>query len=269
MDSPELARVAEASAAAGAAVAADRFRTELDVQYKDGKTDVVTQADRDAQAAVVDRIREATPNATVCGEEGDSYGHLSEEGIVWVIDPIDGTNNYVRGNRRWATSVACLRDGEAVAAANFCPAVGDRYVGTAAGVDRNGDRVTVSDRTDPERCTVAPTIWWDFDRREEFAAATSGIVHRFGDLRRIGCAQAALSMVATGALDGVITNRVAEPWDSVAGAAMVEWAGGTVTDIDGNAWQPEARGLVASNGRIHEDVLAAAREIDAAAEPGN
>jgi myo-inositol-1(or 4)-monophosphatase len=263
MDDGDAALIAEQSAAAGGSVAADLFRTHLDVETKDGKTDLVTRADREAQAAVVERIRADCPDATVHGEEGEDQT-LPAEGVVWVVDPIDGTNNYVRGNRRWATSVACLVDGEAIAAANIMPALGDRYVATAAGVRRNGTTVSVSDRTDPERFEIVPTVWWDFHRRDEYARATTEIVQRFGDLRRIGSAQAALSLVAAGALDGVVTNIHTNPWDTVAGAAMVEWAGGTVTDIAGDPWRYDSRGLVASNGHAHEAVLAAAQEIDPA-----
>lgn len=266
MDRSELQRVTEESARAGAAVALERFRTDLTVERKSGKTDVVTAADRDAQRAVVDRIDREFPGDTIYGEEADTDGKIADTGRTWIIDPIDGTNNYVRGNRRWATSVACLVDGSPVAAANILPAIEDAYVGTADGVTRNGTAVAVSDHTDPEQFQVAPLIWWGFDRRGEYAAATGGIVRRFGDLRRPGSAQAALSLVAAGGLEGAFTNIAANPWDTVAGAAMVEWAGGTVTDLDGDPWHPNSRGLVASNGTAHEVVLEAAREIDAAGE---
>jgi len=262
----ELLTVTEASAAAGAAVALEAFRTGVPVERKAGKTDVVTAADRAAQATVVDRIHDSFPDDPVCGEEEGTGETVPESGRAWVVDPIDGTNNYVRGNRRWATSVACVIDGEPVAAANLLPAMDERYVGSADGVYRNGSRVSVSDRTDPETFQVSPIIWWDLGRREEYAAATEAIVGRFGDLRRIGCAQAALSLVAAGALEGVLTNRLTAPWDTVAGVAMVEWAGGRVTDAAGEPWTHRSRGLVVSNGPCHELLVDATREIDAAAE---
>ncbi|PSP27513.1 inositol monophosphatase [Halobacteriales archaeon QH_2_65_14] len=268
MDVSERATVAAESARAGGAVALEQFRTVLDVEVKDGKTDVVTRADRLAQGAVVDRIRESFPDATIVGEEEEegTASSVPDDGTAWVVDPIDGTNNFVRGNRRWATSVARLVDGRPVAAANLLPAMGDAYVATPDGVRVNGAAASVSDRTDPERFVVVPTVWWGFDRRDEYAAATRAIVQRFADLRRIGCAQAALSMLAAGRLDGVITNIQVSPWDSIAGAAMVEWAGGTVTGIEGEEWRYDSRGLVASNGGAHDAVLAAAQEIEAAAD---
>ena len=259
--SPQV-EIAAASARAGADIANEQFRTELDVEYKSGKTDAVTRADRHAQEAVIECIRSHDPDATVVGEENDAPSAVPEEGTVWVVDPIDGTNNYVRGNRYWATSVACLVDGTPVAAANIMPALGDSYVGSPVGVTLNGEPVSVSTRSDPERFAVVPTIWWALDSREEYAAVTEAIVTRFGDLRRSGSAQTSLSLLASGRYDGVLTTVGAPAWDTVAGAALVRWAGGTVTDLDGGAWHYDTPGLVASNGQAHGQLLAAVRDVE-------
>ncbi len=260
----ERAAIAERAAAAGAAVADAAFRTGIDTETKDGKTDVVTQADRDAQAEVVRVIRDAFPDEAVVGEEGDELESVPEAGPAWVVDPIDGTNNFVRDVRIWTTSVAAVVDGVPVAAATVLPALGDTYTAGPEGVWRNGEAAAVSRRTDPETFAVCPTIWWDYDRREEYAVATREIVERFGDLRRLGSAQAALAMVAAGHLEAAVTNVVPNPWDTVAGVRMVRQAGGTVTDVDGDPWHHDSRGLVASNGKAHDEVLAAVREIEAA-----
>ncbi|MFC7058726.1 inositol monophosphatase family protein [Halovenus salina] len=254
--------VARESAERAGSIAMDLFRTDLEVDTKQGKTDVVTRADEEAQAAAVAVLEDAYPDAVIVGEEDDQQQAVPDEGMAWLIDPIDGTNNYVTGNRRWATSVACVVDGRPVAAVNTMPALGDTYVGTADGLRRNGSPSTVSERTDPETFRVAPIIWWPRDRRDEYAAASKAILTRFGDMLRFGSAQAALSLVAGGGIEGVVTNVEANPWDSVAGAAMVEWAGGTVTDLDGDDWHHDSRGLVASNGTAHDVVLDAAQEFD-------
>jgi myo-inositol-1(or 4)-monophosphatase len=254
--------VARESADAGAAVATDLFRTDLAVETKRDKTDLVTRADDEAQAAVAEVLEREYPDAVVVGEEDDQRATIPSDGMAWLVDPIDGTNNYVTGNRRWATSVACLVDGRPVAAVNALPALGDTYTATPGDVRRNGTPVTVNDWTDPETFRVAPIIWWPMDRRDEYAAATAAIVDRFGDLRRPGSAQAALSLLAGGGIEGVITNVEANPWDTVAGAAMVEWAGGTVTDLEGDEWRHDSRGIVASNGGAHGTVLEAAQTID-------
>lgn len=264
MEDETLLRITEESADAGGAVAEDAFRTTLAVTTKDGKTDFVTETDRAAQVAVAERIHDAFPNDPIYGEENRTLSELPDTGRVWIVDPIDGTNNYIRGNPCWVTSVVCLVDGEPVAAANVMPAVGDRYVATADAVVRNDVTVSVSGRTDPELFDVAPLIWWNGERREEYAAATRAIVTRFGDLRRFGSAQFALSLVAAGGIDGVITNVETEPWDTVAGVAMIRWAGGTVTDLAGDPWHHDSRGLIASSGTQHERFVAAAAEIETA-----
>jgi myo-inositol-1(or 4)-monophosphatase len=183
------------------------------------------------------------------------------EGPAWVVDPIDGTNNYVRDVPVWGTSVAAVLDGEPVAGAPVMPALGDRYVTGGETTRRNGEAVTVSDRTDPETFTVVPTFWWDFDQRDQYARACETIVQRFGDMRRWGCAQATLAMLADGGVEGVVTDLVTNPWDTLAGVAMVRAAGGVVTDLAGERWRHDSEGLVASNGECHDDVLAAARDI--------
>lgn len=253
--------LAERAAEAGASVAFELFRTGIDVETKSGKTDVVTQADRNAQRRVIEVIREEFETDAVVGEEEDELKSVPDEGAAWVIDPIDGTNNFVRDMRIWATSVAAVDDGETIAAANVLPALGDVYTAGPDGAWLNDEPISVSDRTDPETFTVAPTIWWDFDHRDEYAAAAREIVERFGDMRRFGCAQATLSFVASGSLDATITNVPVNPWDSVAGVYLVEQAGGTVTDIHGDRWQYGCDGLVASNGNRHDEALAAAQGI--------
>jgi myo-inositol-1(or 4)-monophosphatase len=260
-DTRRRAEVAARAARAGGQVALDAFRTDLDVETKDGKTDVVTRADRDAQRRVVEVLDGTFPGEPVVGEEGEGAAVVPAEGPAWIVDPVDGTNNYVRGLRVWATSVAAVHDGKAVAAANALPALGDVYVAGAEETRSNGDPANVSDRTDPETFAVAPTIWWDFDRRGEYGAATREIVERFGDLRRFGSAQATLAFVASGGLDAALTNVDPNPWDSIAGVHLIKRAGGTVTDLDGEPWRHDGRGLVASNGAAHGEVLAAARAI--------
>ncbi|MFB6251314.1 MAG: inositol monophosphatase [Halobellus sp.] len=264
MSRDERVGVARRAAGAGATLAVERFRTDLDVEQKNGKTDVVTQADRDAQAAVIEEIRDTHPDDAVVGEEEGALKSVPETGAAWVVDPIDGTNNYVRGIRTWGTAVAAVRDGDHVAAAINLPALGDEYWTDGEATYRNETPVSVSAEDDPEAAVVTPTMWWDFDARDQYGRACQAMVDRFGDLRRVGCAQAELAAVADGSLDGVATNIVAHPWDTVAGVAMIRAAGGTVTDLTGDRWRHDSVGLVATNGKIHDMLLSAAREIDAA-----
>lgn len=265
MDCEERKRVAIAEKAArvGGKVALRSYRQGIDVKTKSGKTDFVTAADQATQERVMEVIAEAFPDELVVGEEEGAAKSVPDTGRAWIIDPIDGTNNYVRNIPLWATSIAAVVDGEPVAACNYLPVLDDLY---AAGEDTttlNGTPVSVNDRSDPEASAVVPTVWWDFESRDEFAAATRAIVERFGDLRRFGSVQVCLSMVAEGALEGVLSNLYPNPWDTIAGAHLLRQAGGTVTDIHGERWRHDSEGIVASNGAIHDSVLEATQAITA------
>jgi myo-inositol-1(or 4)-monophosphatase len=260
-DADERAAVAERAARAGGRVAHDRFRSDIAVETK-GEDDVVTAADRAAQRTVIESIRESFPDDAIVGEEGDERKTVPEEGAAWIIDPIDGTHNYVREIRVWGTAVAAVVDGEPVAAATACPALGDVYTADADGAYRNGEPIAVNDVADPRRAAVDPTLWWDHDARDEYANACEAIVRRFADMRRFGAAQVVLPTVAAGGLEGVVSNLRANPWDSVAGVFMIRQAGGRVTDLEGNRWRHDSTGLVASNGTLHDEVLAAAQAIE-------
>ncbi|WP_256402371.1 inositol monophosphatase family protein [Halorubrum salinum] len=260
-DADERAAVAERAARAGARVADERFRSDIAVETK-GEVDVVTEADRAAQRTVIEAIRESFPDDAIVGEEEDERKTVPDEGAAWVIDPIDGTNNYVRDIRVWATAVAAVVDGEPVAAAVVAPALGDVYTADAEGSYRNGEPIAVSDVSDERRATVAPTLWWEFDARDEYAAACEAVVRRFGDMRRLGSAQITLSTAAAGGLEGVVSNLRANPWDSVAGVFIVRQAGGRATDLEGDRWRHDSTGLVVSNGDLHDEVLATARAVE-------
>ncbi|WP_254271392.1 inositol monophosphatase family protein [Haloarcula marina] len=271
-DDHHRAALAERAARAGGVVARQQFRGDLAVETKDHKNDLVTEVDRDAQAQVVATIREEFgSDAFVLEEEvvtlsGPETGEtdpavldeVPETGDAWVVDPIDGTANYIRGMRTWATSVTAIRDGDSVGSATYMPAAGDLFAAGPESATRDGATLAVSDRDDPETFAVAPVGWWDRDDRSEFADLCGAVVERFGDMRRIGSFQATLAFVADGGLDGAICTTPMNPWDTMAGVHMVRQAGGTVTDADGERWRHDSETLVASNGEAHAELLAAA-----------
>ncbi|MFB6199090.1 MAG: inositol monophosphatase, partial [Halobacteriaceae archaeon] len=150
------------AAIAGAEVASSHFRTGLEVEMKQGKTDVVTRADRETQRRIIEVLREEFPEDAIVSEEEDELKSVPDSGAAWIIDPIDGTNNFVRDVPIWATSVAVVNDGKTMGAANVLPELEDRYVSDGTDVTLNGTRVTVSDRSDPETFRVCPVIWWPF-----------------------------------------------------------------------------------------------------------
>ena len=244
------------AAVEGATVAHRQFRTELDVETKGSKMDFVTRADTNTQHRVIEIIKNRYPEATIVGEEEDERKSLPEDGNAWVVDPIDGTTNFVRGTQLWTTTVAVVRDHEAVAATTVAPALDDVYTAGSNGTMLNGERTAVSTETDLEQFIVAPILRYGSERDEEFGDLLRGLIRQFGDLRRFGCAQVTLGMVASGSLDATIsTQPEPNPWDTIAGVYLVEQAGGTVTDLDGNRWTSDAEGIVASNGTRHDEVV--------------
>ena len=271
-DSLHRAALAERAARAGGVVARNRFRETLAVETKASKNDVVTEVDRDAQTQVVATVREEFPDDRfLCEEELVSRSgpetveteptpveSVPETGTAWVVDPIDGTTNFVRGLRTWTTSVAAVSDGATVGAATYMPSTGDLYASGPETATRDGTSLSVSERTDPETFVVTPVGWWELDDRAEFGRLCTAVVERFGDMRRIGSFQATLAFIAEGALDGAVCPTPTYPWDTLAGVHMVRRAGGRVTDLDGAPWSHDSVGLVASNGEAHDELVAAA-----------
>jgi myo-inositol-1(or 4)-monophosphatase len=253
-------QTARSAAATGADYAYDRFRTDVDVERKTSEVDLVTEIDRETQRRTVAAIREAFPDDEIVAEEGDERETVPEEGYAWIIDPIDGTQNYTRGTRAWVTSVAVVEDGRPVASVNAAPALGDTYVANEGSVHRDGDAMAVSETTDPAASLVASTLRLRDEESAAVGALAESVVADFGELRRTGSAQLTLSMVADGALDATVgLSDAPNSWDTVAGIHHVREAGGTVTDVEGDRWEPGASGLVASNGEFHDEVLSAAR----------
>lgn len=257
-----IAASAEYVAAEGATVAMRSFRSNLAVEAKAdretlGPADVVTKADRAAQKRIIDCIEShASEDIITVAEEGPIRKTVSDAGPCWVIDPIDGTYNYIRGLSRWATSVATLEDGTTQAAATVAPALDDTYVaGPGSTAVRNNHPLAVSDRADVADLIVAPLMIPPLERREPYAMGVQSALNRFADVRRTGSLQLTLALVAAGAIDIAVTPRTPNPWDSIAGVRLIRAAGGCVTDAAGHRWTHGADGLVASNGRVHETAL--------------
>jgi len=263
----DRAALAERAARAGAMDAQERFREALAVETKADKNDLVTQADRDAQLRVIETIAQELPTARlVCEEDVEPAGtdtavelleSVPATGEAWVVDPIDGTTNYVHGIRFWGTSVAAVTDREPVAAATALPALGDVYAAGPARVTRNGTEVAVSERSDPGTFVVGMNGWWPIHGDREYLPLFEAAIGSFGDIRRLGSMQATLALVAAGGLDAAVIPTAPHPWDSIAGVHLVRLAGGTATDVHGDRWQTGGEGLVVSNGQAHDRVVEA------------
>ena len=249
--------------AAGSSVATEHFRNDISVESKHSQLDWVTAADEAAQARIIEVIEDLDPAAAIIGEEGEYQGTIPEDGRAWIIDPIDGTTNFVKGTSEWVVAIAIVDGSTPKAGAIVAPARNEEYFVGPATATLNGSRLSVSGTDSVDEVVIAPIGRYTTSRakRERFARYVERIVTQAGDLRRFGCAQLTLCLVATGGLDAMICPFPMPPWDTVAGAYMVERAGGTVTDLQGRRWTADSDSIVATNGRVHQEVLTAFESV--------
>jgi myo-inositol-1(or 4)-monophosphatase len=211
---------------AGELAATMREAAVTDVDTKSSATDVVTAADRAAEQLVRRRLAELRPGEPVIGEE--EGGSAAVEGLTWVVDPIDGTVNYLYGIPHYAVSVAAQVDGASVAGAVVEPASG--RVWTAArggGAWLDGRRLRVSDATRLDLSLLGYGFAYRAERRQRQADAWAGLATRVRDMRRAGAASLDLCAVAAGQLDAYAEHAL-NRWDWAAGALLAAEAGAVV-----------------------------------------
>ena len=192
------------------------------VESKGGATDVVTEADRRAEAAVVDLLRRERPGDGVLGEEG---ADVPGAGRLWLLDPVDGTLNYARGLPAWCSAVCLLEGDGALACAVFDPVSGELFsAARGEGATIGGVALSAAGSRALGDAVVATFV--DERRRDgAIAAGTERLLRHVGALRAIGCGTLELAFVAAGRLDAWVQADV-EPWDWHPGALLVGESGG-------------------------------------------
>ena len=202
-----------------------------DVGTKSSETDVVTAGDLAVEKLVRTRLAELRPGDPVLGEEAGGSGGADgsdNEGVCWVVDPIDGTVNYLYGFPWYAVSLAAQVDGVSVAAAVVEPDSGRRWTASRGGgafLDGRPLRVSAASRLDLS--LVATGFAYRAERRARQAAGIAGLLSRVRDIRRAGAASLDLCAVAAGWLDGYFEHGL-NRWDWAGGALLAEEAGAVV-----------------------------------------
>jgi histidinol-phosphatase len=254
VDDADLA-LASALADAAAAVTLPRFGERLAAERK-GDDTPVTDVDRSAERAMRDVLAVQAPDDAVLGEE---HG-LTEgtNGRRWVLDPIDGTKLYVEGIPLWTTLIALEVDGEPVVGVADAPALGVRYRavrGVGAWRDERALRVSTVDALRDSLLTHSPIDEWlatnDADRLLRLAArarATRGVSDAWAHL-----------LVAQGSVEVLLEHEPCYAWDWSATRVIVEEAGGRLSTLDGSE-PTSGSDLLVSNGRVHDEVVAALME---------
>ena len=232
----ELHDIAITAAREAASLALDGRRSGVTVAAtKSSATDVVTEMDRRSEALLVDRILSRRPDDGIVGEEGAD--HVGETGVRWIIDPIDGTVNYLYDLPSWAVSVAAEIDGVVVVGVVVAPVAGESYVaalGRGARLhDAHGVRtLRVNDPVDLGSALVATGFGYTVDRRTSQARVVRGVVPRVRDIRRLGACSIDLCHVAAGRVDAYY-ERGPQAWDLAAGGLVAQEAGARVEGLHG------------------------------------
>ena len=230
------------------------------IAYKGSPTNIVTEMDARAEALIVDRLLAAFPDDAILAEERGARAGRS--GRRWIIDPLDGTTNYAHGLPIYGVSIALEVGGRVQLGVVYDPSQRELFVAErGAGAFCNDARLTVSAATTLDASLLATGFPYDIRVKDDnnlreyaaFAVRTRGV-------RRLGSAVLYLAGVAAGRFDGYWELRLG-PWDVAAGGLMVEEAGGRLTAITGGPLDLEAPTVIASNGRIHDAILAVLREI--------
>lgn len=218
-----------------------------------GHRDYVTEIDREAEAAIIGTLLDAYPNHAIIAEESGERG-ASE--YVWIVDPLDGTTNFVHGYPQFAVSIALTVRGELDQAVIFDPVRDELFTATrGAGAQLNNRRIRVGDCHKLEHALLA-TGFPVRDRAllDSYLPTLAAFLPEVAGVRRAGAASLDLAFVACGRLDGFWEFGL-QAWDIAAGALLVQEAGGIVTEPDGSSDPLGSGNILCASPRIHRRML--------------
>jgi myo-inositol-1(or 4)-monophosphatase len=222
-----------------------------DVDTKTSATDPVSEADRASERLLVERLTAARPDDGILGEEGAE--RRGTTGLRWVLDPLDGTVNYLYGYAGWAVSVACEDDDGGVVGVVHDPLRGETFrAGRGAGAHLGDRPLRVTDPVALDRALVATGFAYAADVRARQAGVLAGLLPRVRDVRRGGSAALDLCSVAAGRVDAYYEDST-QRWDWAAGALVVTEAGGLVT--------PLGDGVAAAGPALHRALVDALDDL--------
>lgn len=251
----ELSLGVETARRAGALLK-ENFGKAQDIGFK-GRIDLVTEMDRRSEDLIVETLRAAFPGDSIWAEERGRDRAQSER--VWIIDPLDGTTNYAHEYPVWAVSIALRVEGRLEVGIVLNPLLDDLYAARrGGGATLNGRPRRVTGVDSLERAFIATGFAYDVmavaDPEQNNLGPFSRFIRRAQAVRRAGSAALAIAKVGVGRTDGFWEGGL-HPWDMAAAILIVQEGGGRATDYCGGPVDLEARQLVATNGRVHEEML--------------
>ncbi|HEY6065894.1 MAG TPA: inositol monophosphatase family protein [Thermoanaerobaculia bacterium] len=217
--------------------------------------DFVTRADRESEEVIVARIHDRFPEDGFLGEEGGRRGAGGEK-RTWIVDPLDGTTNFIAGFPFWSVSVAAREGNEIVAGAIWDPLRAELYSAErGAGAFRNGVRLHVTDTETLDGAFLATGFpFRSKDRIDLYLSLFRQLFLQARAIRRAGSAALDLANVAAGVFDGFFEFKLS-PWDIAAGALLIEEAGGRLSDFDGRQAYWERGNVVAGTPGVADGIL--------------
>jgi myo-inositol-1(or 4)-monophosphatase len=234
----------------------------VNISRKSNSIDLVTEADRESEAEVIDVIHRAFPTHAILAEESGPSAHRSDH--LWIVDPLDGTTNFAHGFPMFCVSIAYQRRGQTRLAVIYDALHRECFVAERGrGARLNGAPIRVT-TTDSVSVALLAT-GFPYDRRERprfYLTFWEAFMMRSQGVRRTGAAALDLAFVAAGRTDGFWEFGL-KAWDVAAGALVVEEAGGKVSNMDGSPLDLGGGNIVASNGIVHREMI----ETIAAARP--
>jgi myo-inositol-1(or 4)-monophosphatase len=229
---------------------------------KKGAIDLVTEADVAVETMFRKLIAERFPDHTILAEEFGQEKDTRGASHCWVFDPIDGTNNYAHGLPIFCSSLALEIDGRGEIGAIYDPTRKELFVGErGAGAFLNGRPIHVSAASTLVESMLVTGFPYDIHKRiPEIVGLFGDFVGKARAVRRLGSAALDICYVAAGRMDGFWEQDL-KPWDIAAGAVILDEAGGKVTDFSGGPFSSRRPQLLATNGRIHDQMLEITRQF--------
>jgi myo-inositol-1(or 4)-monophosphatase len=260
--SPLLATMIDAAKRAGEGLIIDQARlSTLTIHDKLGPSDVFSEADLRAEEIVRGALMGARPDYGFLGEEG-GLTPGSDASHMWIVDPLDGTTNFLTGSPLFAVNIALARDGEVIAGVTHVPKLNETfYAETGGGAWLNDTRIYASTRTEMHSAVLAVGIpFATKPRHEQFYAEMERLTQRVAGIRRVGAGAIDMAWVACGRFDAYWEQSVSA-WDMAAGVVMVREAGGVVTNTLGGKLDLMGGTMLASTKVIHGELIEALRPV--------
>jgi myo-inositol-1(or 4)-monophosphatase len=251
---PMLKNTLTEAVKAGAAELSRFFNTRFTISHKEGVNNLVTEADHAAEKAIIEVIKSKFPGHYILTEESGKLIQDSE--YKWIVDPIDGTVNFAHGIPICCVSIGLEKNGQIIMGAVYNPNLDEFFFAEKGkGATLNDTAIHVSEQTEVISAMLVTGFPYTYIN---MANGPLEIFERFirkgVPVRRLGSAAIDLCWVAAGRFDGFYELKL-EPWDSAAGYLIVEEAGGKVTDFNGEKYSVYQHRILATNGKIHDEML--------------